>query len=177
MNAISLRPALRQDCSRVPLFHICSCQLVYELQRWFLSILQMRKLKSRKMIWLAQSQLLRKDRQFHSGLPDCEGHVIVPMIPEECIIVVAVVPRRPGLRIHSPSVNAHRARFLRFSTSCRLLIAHLLFVPILYFLIISNTVLQKIGKKISDLQIWTPVFNDFNDCWLEFNVEFRSSHV
>lgn len=28
-----------------------------------------------------------------------------------------------------------------------------------------------------DLQIWTLVFNGLNDCWLEFDVEFQSSHM
>lgn len=39
---------------------------------------------------------IRRDRHFHSGLPDGEVHVIVPMIPEEYVTVVATVPRRPG---------------------------------------------------------------------------------
>lgn len=44
----------------------------------------------------SESAVKRKDRHFHSGLPDCEVHVIVPMIPAEYVIVVATVPRRPG---------------------------------------------------------------------------------
>jgi len=44
----------------------------------------------------SESAAKRKDRHFHSGLPDCEVRVIVPMIPEDYVIVVATVPRCPG---------------------------------------------------------------------------------
>lgn len=49
--------------------------------------------------------------------------------------------------------------------------------PFYKFFVICNTGLWKIGKKFPGLQIWILVFNDFNDCWLEFDVEFRSSQI
>lgn len=67
---------------------------------------------------------------------------------------------------------------IHFSTSCKLpLSLTSSLCPFYKFFVICNTGLQKIGKKFPGLQIWILVFNDFNDCWLEFDVEFRSSQI